>query len=272
MGNMLRIVVAEARRELLRARAYWLEVLADQALFTLGFLLLSGLFYVVAEGDYGDRARLASLVGFVIWRVADGCILRTVDSLSDDAQAGTLEQIWLSGVSPQLVLLARSVAILLYHGARGLLLVVIIMLLLQISPAFLPGAAAGTIAAGFLVFLLTQAGAFGAAFVIAGLHLAYKNVAALTLAVSTALLFLTGALAPLEGAPVLTAVSRALPLTLGIELSRQLAAGEATWTQLCQQPDFYWLLVNTAIYGLLGWLVMGWGQRRARRDGSLAHY
>lgn len=271
MVNGLRIVVAEARRELLRARAYWLEVLADQALFTLGFLLLSGLFYLVAEGEYGDRARLASLVGFVIWRVADGCILRTVDSLSDDAQAGTLEQIWLSGVSPQLVLLARSVAILLYHGARGLLLAAIIMLLLQISPAF-PPPPAGTIAAGFLVFLLTQAGAFGAAFVIAGLHLAYKNVAALTLAVSTALLFLTGALAPLEGAPVLTAVSRALPLTLGIELSRQLAAGEATWTQLWQQPDFYWLLVNTAIYGLLGWLVMGWGQRRARRDGSLAHY
>jgi hypothetical protein len=107
---------------------------------------------------------------------------------------------------------------------------------------------------------------------IAGLHLAYKNVAALTLAVSTALLFLTGALAPLEGAPVLTAVSRALPLTLGIELSRQMAAGEATWTQLWRQPDFYWLLVNTAIYGLLGWLVMGWGQRQARRDGSLAHY
>jgi ABC-2 type transport system permease protein len=272
MGNMLRIVVAEMRRELLRARAYWLEVLADQVLFTLGFLLLSGLFYLVAEGEYGDPARLASLVGFVIWRVADGCILRTADSLSDDAQAGTLEQIWLSGVSPQLVLLARSVAILLYHGARGLLLAAVIMLLLQITPAFPSGAAAGTIAAGFLVFLLTQAGAFGAAFMIAGLHLAYKNVAALTLAVSTALLFLTGALAPLEGAPVLTAVSRALPLTLGIELSRQLAAGEATWTQLWRQPDFYWLLVNTAIYGLLGWLVMGWGQRQARRDGSLAHY
>lgn len=272
MINGIRIVIAEVRRELLRARAYWLEVIADQALFTLGFLLLSGLFYLVAEGEYGDRARLASLVGFVIWRVADGCILRTVDSLNDDAQAGTLEQIWLSGVAPQLVLLARSMAILLYHSARGLLLAAIIMLLLQISPAFPPGAAAGTIAAGFLVFLLTQAGAFGVAFAIAGLHLAYKNVAALTLAVSTALLFLTGALAPLEGAPVFVAISRLLPLTLGIELSRQLAAGEVAWMQLWRLPEFSWLLVNTACYGLLGWLVMGWGQRLARRDGSLAHY
>ena len=272
MINLIRIVVAEARRELLRARAYWLEVVADQLLFTLGFLLLSGLFYLVAEGEYGGRAQLASLVGFVIWRVADGCILRTVDSLSDDAQAGTLEQIWLSGVSPQLVLLARSVAILLYHGVRGLLLVAVIMLLLQIAPVVPPAVVGGTIAAGFLVFLLTQAGAFGAAFVLAGLHLAYKNVSALSLAVSTALLFLTGALAPLEGAPILTAVSRALPLTVGIELSRQLAAGEVAWTQLWRQPDFYWLLVNTAIYALLGWLVMGWGQHLARRDGSLADY
>lgn len=272
MINVIRIVIAEVRRELLRARAYWLEVVADQVLFTFGFLLLSGLFYLVAEGEYSSLARLASLVGFVIWRVADGCILRTVDGLSDDAQAGTLEQIWLSGVSPQMVLIARSAAILLYHTMRGVLLAVVIMLLLQITPTFPPGTAVGAITAGLLIFLLTQVGAFGLAYVIAGLHLAYKNVAALTLAVSTALLFLSGALAPVEGAPVLIALSRVLPLTLGIALFRQLATGEILWSQLGQQPDFYWLLVNTAVYGLLGWQVMMWGQGLARRDGSLAHY
>lgn len=272
MINVIRIVIAEVRRELLRARAYWLEVVADQVLFTFGFLLLSGLFYLVTEGKYSNLTRLASLVGFVIWRVADGCILRTVDGLSDDAQAGTLEQIWLSGVSPQLVMMARSTAILLYHGMRGVLMAVVIMILLQITPTFPPDMAVGAIAAGLLVFLLTQIGAFGLAYMIAGLHLAYKNVAALTLAVSTALLFLSGALAPVEGAPVLISLSRVLPLTLGIALLRQLATGEILWSQLGQQPDFYWLLVHTTVYGLLGWQVMMWGQRLARRDGSLAHY
>jgi len=139
MISLLRVVVAEVRREFLRSRTYWLEVVADQVLFTLGFLLLSGLFQLVAEGNYRAEAQLASLVGFFIWRVADGCVLRTADSISDDAQAGTLEQVWLSGISPQLILLARSLAILLYHTLRGLLLAAVLMLILRLSPVLSPG-------------------------------------------------------------------------------------------------------------------------------------
>lgn len=264
MVNLLRIVVVEARREFLRARTYWLEVVADQVLFTLGFLLLSGLFQLVAAGNYRAEAQLASLVGFFIWRVADGCILRTAGSISDDAQSGTLEQVWLSGMSPQLILLARSLAILLYHTLRGVLLAAVLMLILHLLPMLSPGV--------LLIFVLTQAGAFGIAFIISGLHLVYKNVSSLTMAISTALLFLTGALAPLNNVPQLDSLSRALPLTMGIKLMRQLVVEGMSLTALWQQPDVYWLFINTLFYSLAGWLVMGWGQRFAQRDGSLAHY
>ncbi|MCP5096799.1 MAG: ABC transporter permease [Chloroflexi bacterium] len=262
--NLLRVAVAETRREFLRARTYWLEVVADQVLFTLGFLFLSGLFQLVAAGNYRADAQLASLVGFFIWRVADGCILRTADSISDDAQSGTLEQVWLSGISPHLILLARSLAILLYHTLRGLLLAVVLILILRLSPVFSPGV--------LLIFVLTQAGAFGVAFIIAGLHLIYKNVSSLTVAISTALLFLTGALAPLDNVSQLDILSRLLPLTIGIKLTRQLIVEGVSLATLWQQPDFYWLIVNTTFYAVVGWLVMGWGQRLAQRDGSLAHY
>ncbi len=264
MISLIRVVVAEVRREFLRARTYWLEVVADQVLFTLGFLLLSGLFQLVAEGNYLAEAQLASLVGFFIWRVADGCILRTVDSISDDAQSGTLEQVWLSSISPQLILLARSLAILLYHTLRGLLLAAVLMFILRLSPVLSPGV--------LLVFALTQAGAFGVAFIITGLHLVYKNVSSLTVAISTALLFLTGALAPLDNVSQLDILSRMLPLTIGIKLTRQLVVEGMSMATVWQHPDLYWLLLNTLFYGLVGWLVMGWGQRLAQRDGSLAHY
>jgi ABC-2 type transport system permease protein len=264
MSSFLFLVQAEVRREFQRARAYWLEVLADQILFTLGFLLLSGLFQLVAGGSYAKEAALASLVGFVTWRVADGCILRTTRSISDDAQAGTLEQVWLSAVSPRLVFLSRSVAILLYHSVRGFLLAIILVFLLGLPLIFPVGL--------LLVFILTQAGAFGVAFIIAGLHLIYKNVSSIGLALSTALLFLTGALAPLDNAPLLYRLSRALPLTIGIDLSRQVIAGKLQISAVLRQPDFYWLLVNTAVYVLLGLAIWEWGQRTARRDGSLAHY
>jgi len=43
-----------------------------------------------------------------------------------------------------------------------------------------------------LVFLITQVGVFGLAFIIVGLNLVYKNVESVTFILSTALLFVTG--------------------------------------------------------------------------------
>lgn len=265
MSNFIRIAVAEVRREFKRAQAYWIEVLGDQVLFTLGFLLLSGLFHLVAEGNFKPEAQMAALVGFLTWRVADGCILRTVGSISQDAHAGTLEQVWLSGVSPHYVLMARSLAIFLYHSGRGLLLALVLIPILSLSFDLPLGV--------LLVFSITQAGVFGVAFIIAGLHLVYKNISSVSVAVSTALLFLTGALAPLDNtSPFYYALSRALPLTIGIDLSRLILVESMTLLALVQQPEFYWLLLNSVSYGLAGWLLFSWGQRTARRDGSLAHY
>lgn len=264
VNELGRIVLGEIRREFKRAQAYWLEILADQVFFALGFLLFVGLLQIIAEGNYDAGARLASLVGFVIWRVADGCILRTVDSISEDAESGTLEQVWLSAVSPQFVLFARSIAVLLYHTARGLLLAAILIPLLGVSLTLTPVI--------IVLFLLTQLGAFGVAFIAAGLHLVYKNISSIMMAISTALLFLTGSLAPLEQSSQLYLVSRLLPLTIGIELTRQVVDGSLPWHMLWQQPDFYKLVFNTMVYGLLGWFVMEWGQRTARQQGSLSHY
>jgi ABC-type polysaccharide/polyol phosphate export permease len=115
-------------------------------------------------------------------------------------------------------------------------------------------------------------GAFGVAYIISGLHLVYKNVSSITLALSTALLFLTGAVTPLDNAPPLYNLMRVLPLTTGIELMRKILIGDMTIAAVLRQPDLYWLLINSAAYGLAGWGVLQWGQKTARRQGSLAHY
>jgi ABC-2 type transport system permease protein len=262
--NFLRLLEAEVRRELKRAQAYYVDVLADQVLFTITFLFLSGIIHLLTEGNYTVETLLAALIGFVTWRVADGSILRIADSIAEDAKAGTLEQVYLSPHSPGLIILARSFAILLYHSIRGFLLAVILMMILRIPPAYTPGVV--------LVFGLTQVGAFGVAYTISGFHLVYKNMSSITLAISTALLFLTGAVTPLDNAPLLYTLTRALPLTIGIELLREMLLGNMALITLLRQADLYWLLLNSAAYGLVGWTVLRWGQNTARRHGSLAHY
>ena len=262
--SFLQVIRAEARREIRRVQAYPVEFLADQALFLLGFLLLSGLFQIVAEGEYSKEAQLASLVGFLTWRVADGCLLRTINGLADDAQWGTLEQVWLSGLLPQLIFIARSIVILISYVIRVLVIAIILIPLLGLSPHYPFGVG--------LIFLLTQIGVISVAYIIAGFFLVYKSVAAMTLALSTALLFVTGALAPLSEGTLLYTVSRFLPLAAGISLLQEMIIFGTSLQEIAANPNFYWLLATTLVYGISGWVVLGWGQRTARREGTLVHY
>jgi len=264
MTALWRTTIAELRREVYLARTYRVDFLADQALYTVGFLLLSGLFYLVAGGEYSRPEILGLLVGYLTWRVADGTLLRLVRSTANDAQWGTLEQLVLGPQGFGRLQVGRALAAFVYHTARALLIAVIAIPMLRLSPVLLPGEV--------LLFLLTQIGAWGVGFLLVGLHLVTKNVAAITIGMSTALLFLTGALAPLSEGTMLYTLAQFLPLTTGIALLRQMLVDGTALSTLTAQPPFYWLLANSTAYLLAGLAVLGWGERNARRQGSLAHY
>lgn len=258
---LLRLLGAELRWEWGRARAYKLEYVSDLLLFGLGFLLLSGLFDIVAGGEYSPTQRGVALLGYLTWRVADGAMLGTVNRTANDSGWGTLEQIWLGPVAPQWIFATRSVTLFVTVLLRALLVALVILPFVDVKlawpPVLLP------------IFLLTQLGAFGVAYALVGFHLVSKSVASLTLAISTSLLFLTGALAPLEGAAGLQSVALLLPLGPGMQMMRTaVLEGASALTAL----DFVWLGVHTGIYVGVGLLVFRWGQRRARVLGQLAHY
>lgn len=258
------MVWAELRRHWRLARSYPVDFLAEQLLYTLGFFLLSGLLGLVADGKYGAADRLSLLVGFLTWRVADGTLLLLSAMAAADAQWGTLEQLWLCPLPAHQVLWGRAVAALIYHGVRALLIAVVAILLLRLTPFLGSGAIA--------IFLLTQMSAIGLAFVIVALQLVYKQVSAITLAASTALLFVSGALAPLPEGSALYTVARFLPLTAGIALLRDVLVAGQPLRAVVQKPELLWLLGAALFYGALGVLALAWGQREARRQGSLAHY
>jgi ABC-type multidrug transport system permease subunit len=257
---------AEIRRTAFIARAYLPNLIGDQVLFVLGFVFVTGLFEVTTDGRYTPAAILASMIGWLTWRVAAGCMADTANAVAQDAQTGTLEHIWLSGNSPLLILFARSLTLTGYYSLRVLIMAAIIV------PVFsLPiSTHASSWAGAFLVFSLTLTGAFGLVFIITGLHLMYKNVSTITYALATSLLFLTGAIVSFEGIPILYIFSRFLPLSAGIDLLRDLLIAGQSPPMLSQ--DFLMLLGNTAVYLTLGWFVLSWAQKRALLDGSLAHY
>jgi ABC-2 type transport system permease protein len=264
MVNLFRV---ELRREWLLSKSYWLELLADQVFFILGFLILMGLFEVATGGQYTAEAKMASLIGYLVWRVAGGLMAELSASVADDAQWGTLEQVWLSGL-PAAILLARSGVLVLYYSVRSLIMGIIILLILRIPLTFTLADVPGAI----FLYLLTLISPFGLALVLSGLHLAFKNVSAITQPLATVLLFLTGAVVPLAGLPVLFAVSRLLPLTIGIDLLRNVLVEGVPFANILVSGPFVGLLINSGLYLVAGLLTLHWARQKALDDGSLAHY
>jgi len=258
----------EFRREWLLSKSYQMELVADQLFFILGFLILIGLFEVATNGQYTAEAKMASLIGYLVWRVAGGLMAELSASVANDAQWGTLEQVWLSGLSLAEILFVRSCVLVFYYTVRSLIMGVIILLILRIPLTFtladIPGAV--------LLYGLTLVSPFGLALILSGLHLAFKNVSAITQPLATVLLFLTGAVAPLAGLPILFIVSRFLPLSIGIELLRDLLIGGVPFATILGSGPFVALLINSGLYLGAGLLTYHWARQKALDDGSLAHY
>ena len=176
---------------------------------------------------------------------------------------GTSEQVADIAIT-HLFLLGRTLAIFVYQTCRVLLIAIVVILLLRLLPIVTP--------ASILVFLLAQSAIFGVGFMLVGLQLLYKNVSAITLGLSTALLFLTGALAPLDQSSLLYTLARFLPLTTGISLLRESVVEGASLSTIVMRPAFLWLVAVAAAYGLIGLAILDRMQRAARQQGLLSHY
>lgn len=256
------VLGAEIIRSMRLSRSYWVEYVSDFVLYALGFLLLIAVFRA-ASAEYGPEGMLSSLLGYLTWKICASVMARVALNVSDDARAGTLEQTFLTGTSPWVIHLSRSIGIALDYGIRGLFLGVILALVLGVLRP-VPLLAAG-------VFLLSLVGALGAGFTLAGLVLVYKETRGMVNLVWQALVFFTGALAPLYH-PVLSVIAKLLPLTWGVDSLRAIFLDHASLVTLWQAGILPGLLVNTGVYMALGVLLFNWGERRARQLGVLAHY
>ena len=89
----------------------------------------------------------------------------------------------------------------------------------------------------------------------------------------TALLYFSGVMLPLEAlTPELAAVARVLPATQGIAVLRELIFAQRSLGELWADGAIPWLIVHSALYFALGWLVYKWCESIAKRQGSLGPY
>ncbi len=228
------------------------------SLLLIFYGLFLGASYMAGGQIYGDRLE-GIVVGYIIWTLLLFVVGQMGWSLMQEAQAGTLEQVFLTAYGPVLVYLARSVA--------GLLLNLVLIAVTLVAMLLLTGTRLNLTPEVALPAIAVIFGAYGIGFAVGALALVYKRVQQLLSVLQFVLLFLV--MVPVEDLPPLfQRIGFFLPMTPGTGLLRRMMAQD-------QPLDFGLLavaLLNGAVYFALGVWAFAVAVRLVKRRGALGGY
>lgn len=228
-------------------------------------LIFLGASFFLGNGQFNSSQLPTMLLGYTVWFYARIVIMDTSGDLMAEAQAGTLEQLYMSTVSTSLLLLGRMFAMLISTTVVLILPVSFLLILLHV---YIP-----LRVEELPVLLLTLAGLFGFSLILCGATLVFKQIHALADLIQNVLLFMAGTLVPLSSFPDwLAKIARTLPLTQGIAVLREVTFGGETLADTWANGSLFWLTIHSLVYMIVGWIIFKLSERFAMQQGSLGQY
>ena len=257
---MIWLFWAELKRGWILQRRYAVETIALMIGLTLVFcsLLVSTQNLVGPDVQLGDRLD-ALVVSYILWSLSLFIIGNIAGELQQEAQTGTLEQLFLSPVQAAQLLIIRALANLAPQLVINFGILMLIMAItgnwLSFSLSALPP---------FLTVLLS---AYGLSLVLGSLALLFKRVQQV-LAVFQFLLFFI-LMAPME---TWTGPSYLLGWLLPITPSAGLLRNVLSHGVALNRISILLALLNSALYLGVGLLLFHWAERKAKQYGGLGGY
>lgn len=262
MRSILSATFNETYKRMLLIWSYKFNILMQ--LVTVGLIFL-GLSFLVQGGQFNVQQSASILLGYIVWFYARIVIMSSSSDLIGEAQAGTLEQMYMSPAPTSMLLLGRMCALLLSTTIMVMLPTLVIVLLLGIHVPLRWE--------GIPILLVTLAGLFGFTLILSGAALVFKQIDELADLVQNTLLFLTGSLLPVSHFPTwLAVIAKTLPITQGIIVLREVVLGGQSLLSAWNNQSLIWLLFHSAVYICAGWIIFRLCERFARRQGSLGQY
>jgi ABC-2 type transport system permease protein len=257
---MLELFFAELKLSWIEFRRYPLESIAIIFITTIFFygLFLSAGYIAGPSVQFGEKLDVI-IVGYVLWSLVS-FILRNIGfRLQQEAQTGTLEQLFLSRYGATTVVLVRSLANL------GLQLVITLTILFSIIT--ITGSRLNFPITLFLPLMSVLMAAYGISLMFGGLALIFKRVQQILAFFEFGLLFLLGT--PTD---TLTGIKlflvQLLPMTTGAELLRDLIArGDSL-----NLPKLASAMGNGALYLGLGLFIFTLSEKTAKQRGIISGY
>jgi ABC-2 type transport system permease protein len=220
---------------------------------------------IAGQGRLDPDTLAPALVGFIIWFYAAIALNSMSRSLTEEAQSGTLEQMFMSPAPTAVLILARSASAVILATLMLLLIVSGLVLGLGI---YIPLAWIA-----IPIFLLTMTGLTGLGFMMAGATLIFKQTDQLTNLVENFLLYLGGTILAVDLLPhMLGRFASILPTTHGVALLRNVTLEGASLGQIWDDGSLTRLAVNALAYIVAGWAVFSLCERIAETRGSLGQY
>lgn len=250
------------KKEYIYLKRYYFNTLSGIVTIYLVFLII---FYGAkallggssASAGFGETLD-GIVVGFMVWTFAVLAYSDLSWAMIQEAQQGTLEQLYMTPLGFSWVALFRVITTFIFNGLIVVLMLFLMMAssgkwlhldLLSLTP----------------LMLLTIAGVYGIGFFMGGLALVFKQVQAAFQILQFVFVFLIAA--PLEQLPFM----RFLPLSLGTRLIGEVMIGELSLGQL-PPGEILFLIGNSAFYFGLGFLAFKLLENVARDRGLLGHY
>jgi ABC-2 type transport system permease protein len=168
MPMTLGVMFNETYKGLLLLWRYRVNLLMEAVMMCVVFV---GLNILVGNGELPQDQVESSLLGYIIWLYTFMAVSNMGWSLREEAQTGTLEQMFMSPVSPQILILGRALANFLTTTLTMLMITAVLV------PGF--GMVIPLRAGGLVVFAWTIVGLFGLGFMVAGATLVFKHVESL---------------------------------------------------------------------------------------------
>ena len=224
-----------------------------------------GVSLVVGRGHLDAETLVSNLLGFIIWFYAAIGITNMSVNLTEESQAGTLEQVYMTTVNTGMIALGRSLATVVVSSFMVLLIATALTLIFGLDIPLrweaLP------------VFGLIMLGLFGLGFMNGGATLVFKQVHQLANFAENILLWLSGTLLPVALFPGwLETFSKFLPATEGIIVLREVVLGGSSLSTAWANGSLPLLIANSAAYLIVGWLVFKWGERISKGRGVMGQY
>jgi ABC-2 type transport system permease protein len=265
LRRWLKIARAEAYRDFITSIRYPMEVLTGLFILYIFFMGVYTGSKVMAGGGTLSGSQDVMIIAFTMWFLAIMAINTMSVDIESEARQGTLEQVYLHAPNYLGLLWVRGIIHLVY----GAWVVVALSVLIQLTTRhWLP------LGWGHVLPLIGAAavgvtGLCGVGLMLGALSLVFKRIGQLAAILQFGLFFL--ACIDVSKLPAaLQAIAPHLPLIGLVGVVKLLVTPGADAAAL--QTSFMWLLLDSAIYAVLGSLVFMWAERTARRAGSLSHY